>query len=79
MGLGSEIRDLDKLLSDPGVKKAPDPGSESAPLKNTSIFFFKSGLPDPGFGAFLTSRFGIRDRKLRIQDPNPSSVLRITY
>ncbi len=32
MGLGSEIRDLEKPIPDPGVKKAPDPGSGSATL-----------------------------------------------
>jgi hypothetical protein len=35
MGLGSEIRDPEKNLfriPDPGVKKAPDPGSGSATL-----------------------------------------------
>jgi hypothetical protein len=34
MGLGSGIRDPDKISpgSDPGVKKAPDPGSGSATL-----------------------------------------------
>ncbi len=35
MGLGSGIRDLEKTYSripDPGVKKAPDPGSGSARL-----------------------------------------------
>jgi hypothetical protein len=40
---GSEIRDPEKTYSgsripDPGVKKAPDPGSGSATLKNLSVF-----------------------------------------
>jgi hypothetical protein len=40
---GSEIRDPEKTYSgsripDPGVKKAPDPGSGSATLKNPSVF-----------------------------------------
>jgi hypothetical protein len=42
MGLGSEIRDPEKTYSgsripDPGVKKAPDPGSGSAALLFLSI------------------------------------------
>jgi|688.fasta_scaffold1605467_1 hypothetical protein len=32
MGLGSEMRDPKEPIPDPGVKKAPDPGSGSAPL-----------------------------------------------
>jgi hypothetical protein len=34
--LGSKIRDLDKLITDPGVKKAPD--SETATLLVASYF-----------------------------------------
>jgi hypothetical protein len=49
MGLGSEIRDPGSeknlfRIPDPGIKKAPDPGSGSATLvfsglPNTGIFF----------------------------------------
>jgi hypothetical protein len=37
MGFGSEIRDPEKPIPipDPGVKKAPDPGSGPATLKQT--------------------------------------------
>jgi hypothetical protein len=35
MGLGSEIRYPEKSIPDPGVKKAPDAGSESATLFQT--------------------------------------------
>jgi hypothetical protein len=43
MGLGSEIRDPEKTYSgsrlpDPGVKKAPDPGSGSATLPGCMKF-----------------------------------------
>jgi hypothetical protein len=34
MGMGPEIQDPEKTIPDPGVKKAPDPGSESATLIN---------------------------------------------
>jgi hypothetical protein len=43
MGLGSEIRDPEKTyfgswIPDPGVKKAPDPGSGSATLVQSTYF-----------------------------------------
>jgi hypothetical protein len=43
MGLGSRIRDLEKTYSgsrilDPGVKKAPDPGSGNATLPEIMDF-----------------------------------------
>ncbi len=37
MGLGSGIRE--KPIPDPGVKKAPDPGSGSAKLLKSNFFF----------------------------------------
>jgi hypothetical protein len=40
MGLGSWIRDPEKPIPDPGVKKAPDPGSGSATL-------VRGTAPDP--------------------------------
>jgi hypothetical protein len=56
MGLGSGIRDPGSgknlfRIPDPGVKKAPDPGSGSATLEKSATYYSSShmflGLPDP--------------------------------
>jgi hypothetical protein len=35
--LGSKIRDLEKLITDPGVKKAPDSGSATLLVASISM------------------------------------------
>ncbi len=62
MGLGSEIRDPEKTYSgsrvpDPGVKKAPDPGSGSATLV--------SSVADPGCLSRIWI-FSIRDQPKKL-------------
>jgi hypothetical protein len=54
---GSEIRDPGSgknlfRIPDPGVKKAPDPGSGSATLGRIRMFL---GLPDPHMDPLVTS------------------------
>jgi hypothetical protein len=49
MGSGSEIRDQEKTYSgsriqDPGVKKAPDPGSGSATLEIRHRYIFSEQI-----------------------------------
>jgi hypothetical protein len=56
MGLdpGSEIRK--KLNSDPGFKKAPDPGSATLRSTLSRIFFPQTGLFVHGFSLFFIKR-----------------------
>jgi hypothetical protein len=37
MGWGSQIRDPEKTIADPGVKEAPDPVSATLSLKNANL------------------------------------------
>ncbi len=68
MGLGSGIRDLGsgkKPIPDPGVKKAPDPGSGSATLAELRIRI--------RLGVYLYS-LPYAGPLFRIADPDPKEI-----
>jgi hypothetical protein len=77
MGLGSGIRE--KPIPDPGVKKAPDPGSGSATLIfGLKYIIFFDADPDPGSRIFLTLDPGWKKIGSGINIPDTGTFLMIS-
>jgi hypothetical protein len=69
---GSEIRDPEKFIPDPGGKKAPDPDPQHC---FSLIVLVRPSVADPGSGAFLPPGSGIRDEFF----PDPRSGSGMSY
>jgi hypothetical protein len=85
MGLGSEIRDPEKTYSgsrlpDPGVKKAPDPGSRiryTAFYKGSVVQELWTRDAKPVYGACMSyNRFAYLLAHLRMDDRSQRDALR---
>jgi hypothetical protein len=64
MVLGSGIRKNLFRIPDPGVKKAPDPGSGSATLINTSDYYL---IRIRSFGSAPVLKISLKKGKIRIR------------